>query len=330
MKYQSHRDHSPSELIPAEPAHIVVGQTLYLGDPRKTPVIVTSQEPETASFSVKVVDFEDVGAIWVFPVWEVSKFLVKKSAVTLCEQDLESLVVNIQALNQQVRIECNPAQRDQTLTDISAAKAEVEELLSGGHFNLDCDAEALTGSTRVSTSWSHALESLMRAEDLFELEMDFVTAFASNPNAGEIVKGHRLVLAEMGLCRYTGPMLRDVTFLQAGWSAMRRRRHILLRMAFMQAMFDRLGLAEVPLFRTIYSNQGLSAPRNTGFVSTTFNREVALALFEAAQQCRVASLLSQRVPANRVFMTYFETPALSAKYQEAEAVLLFDPDNPVF
>jgi hypothetical protein len=162
------------------------------------------------------------------------------------------------------------------------------------------------------------------------LDKNFVQQFASNPNAGETVKGHRIVLAEMGLCPYDGPIVRDPKTFEGEWSKARRSEHILTRLAFMHAVFERFQLKAIPLFRTVYSRSTLNAPRNTGFVSSTFSQDVALSLFRSGQNTNMAAMYWQEVPVERVFMSYFETATLSEKYQEAEAVLLFDPNNRVF
>jgi hypothetical protein len=48
----------------------------------------------------------------------------------------------------------------------------------------------------------------------------------SNPYSGEFVKGHRIVLAELGLAEYRDRILRDERTLAGAWSKAARGAHI--------------------------------------------------------------------------------------------------------
>lgn len=74
----------------------------------------------------------------------------------------------------------------------------------------------------------------------------------------------------------------------------------------------------------------IEQPRNMGFVSSTFCADVASPLLVSGQKARVAAMYWQRVSADRPIMSEVETPELSRRYREAEAVLLFAPSNAVF
>ena len=58
----------------------------------------------------------------------------------------------------------------------------------------------------------------------------------SNPHSGEMAKGHAIVLAEMGLCPYSGKVVRDRALFAGDGAKERRRAHILLRLAFTQEL----------------------------------------------------------------------------------------------
>ena len=53
------------------------------------------------------------------------------------------------------------------------------------------------------------LEEFLAGRDLGALERALSASLASNPNAGEVVKGHAIVLAELGLCPYRGTVISD-------------------------------------------------------------------------------------------------------------------------
>lgn len=330
MKYEKRSGDQLNQLVSAELAHLVVGGRLFLRDPRQTPVVVTAHDPATASFTVQVSDFEDVGAEWVLPLWDVSKFQTVSDAELLSVAQKDVLGANIHALNRNTQIECSDEQLSKSNAKISTIQREIQEWLRINTFDMPSDGLELLSRSLPCNKWSDAFENFMSFKNLRQLDKNFVQQFASNPNAGETVKGHRIVLAEMGLCPYDGPIVRDPKTFEGEWSKARRSEHILTRLAFMHAVFERFQLKAIPLFRTVYSRSTLNAPRNTGFVSSTFSQDVALSLFRSGQNANMAAMYWQEVPVERVFMSCFETAALSEKYQEAEAVLLFDPDNRVF
>jgi hypothetical protein len=163
--------------------------------------------------------------------------------------------------------------------------------------------------------------------DLAAMDAAFVRQFASNPDSGEMVKGHRIVLAELGLVSYEGTVVRDPQLFAGAWSRERRAEHIVRRMALVQSFFRRRGEAQVCLYRGMALRGGLSAPRNRGFVSATFSFDVARSHLEAGA---MGVLYRQLVPIERLFMTVHETPQLGGPFAELEAVLLYDEGNRLF
>ncbi len=330
MKYARRNSEGPGPLRTAGIADLAIGQPLYLSDPRRTPAVVIAHHPQTAGFTVRICDFEDAGAEWEFPGWEASRFLVAIDAPQLGTKQIKTLSAEVERLNQSVHIDGGPRKRNEADAEIAATEGEVSAWLDRHGVHLSRDRQTLLSRRTPDEGWSAALMALMADRGLSEIDRTFARCFASNPHAGEMIKGHRMVLAEMGLCPYDGPVLRDPTTFSRHGTRNLRRSHLVTRLAFMRIMLRCLGLSTFPLFRTIYASATLEAPRNRGFVSTTFSRDVARALFESGPPDGSAALYRQRIGMERVFMTYLETPALSEKYKEAEAILLFDPGNPVF
>lgn len=325
MKYEQHSSPPPEGLIPATLAHLVTGQTLFLSDPRRTPVVIARVDTATASFAVRVLAFEDAGASWDLPLWDVSKFLTDPQADRLTHLQQTALQNRASALRQHTAIAVQTQDRTRSQQDIAAALQDARAWLARAHPNLPADAGALLNSTEANPDWSAACAGFLRHKGVQSMDLAFATQYASNPHASEVIKGHRIVLAQMGLCPYQGDILRDPEALQGKWSRSARRAHIVARLGFMAAMLEQLELAALPLYRVVCSDTRLTPPRNTGFVSASFSRDVALSLFTAGQTTRSAALYWQSVPGTRLFLSFLETPALSRKFQEAEAVLLFDP-----
>jgi hypothetical protein len=64
-------------------------------------------------------------------------------------------------------------------------------------------------------------------------------AYISNPGSGEVIKGHAIVLAELGLCPFTGKAVRDPATFAGEWDRSRRAEHIVARSGFTRALWDR-------------------------------------------------------------------------------------------
>jgi hypothetical protein len=162
------------------------------------------------------------------------------------------------------------------------------------------------------------------------MDAGFAETFVSNPRSGELVKGHAIVLAELGLCPYRGTVVRDPDLFTGAWSKERRAEHLVARLAFTQALWAGLGHPALTLYRGAAAD-GPLPPRAAGsFVSATMSRAVAEAHFAGGPQTQAAVLWRQVVPLERVLMTFLETAAMNRRYQEAEAILVGEPGNQAF
>ena len=163
------------------------------------------------------------------------------------------------------------------------------------------------------------------------MEDRFATEWASNSESGELIKGFRIVVAELGIPPFEGKIVRDPNFFDDPWSKQRRAQYILKRMAFVQETFSQSGIEQPILYRTLYCAGPLDQ-RNTkrSFISATFNRDVAEALFAEHDMTRTIAMYRQTVPLERLFMTYLETQQFNHPFKESEAVLICDPTNLAF
>ena len=164
----------------------------------------------------------------------------------------------------------------------------------------------------------------------WEIEDAFARQFVSNPRSGELVKGHRMVIAELGLVPFEGKVVRDPELFDEPWSRERRAEHVLARLSFVFAVFTGLGHRHLDLYRGLSTEEPLRPARNDTFVSATFSREVAQSHFDCGSPRATRVLSRQAVAVERVFMTYFETAHMNEQFKEAEAVLLFEKQNLVF
>ncbi len=162
------------------------------------------------------------------------------------------------------------------------------------------------------------LESFMRDRGLWEMDQAFTRQFVCHPYAGEIVKGHRIVIAELGLAAYAGTIVRDPATFEGAWSRKHRATHVCTRLAFLRALFVQLGQERVLLWRGISADGPPDAGRRYTLVSMTFDEAVARSHLAGDSERRRRLLISARVPVSRLLMTYLETRAMNENYLEAE------------
>jgi hypothetical protein len=135
-----------------------------------------------------------------------------------------------------------------------------------------------------------------------------------------------IVLAELGLAAYRDRILRDERTFESAWSKAVRADHIIARLAFVQELFARAGLAEVLLHRGIATDAKPEERTGRGLVSASFSYEIASSMLGPAGVGRTGVVHTALIPVERLFMTYQETAHLNRQFQEAEAVLIEDPN----
>ena len=202
-------------------------------------------------------------------------------------------------------------------------------------------ATGLKSGVRVDFSSPDGLDELyrdtvsyLRHYDLAENESRFAADYACKFHHSENVKAQRLVIAEMGLVPYEGTILREDRELEGRFSRRRRREYVLRRLGFVRALYKELRVETVLVYRGIHCVDLPTRPSNRTFVSSTTNLAVAESLAcyrepvnENKAGYKVGVLMSQRVPVERVFMTYMETAEMNSPYSESEVVLLYSADE---
>ncbi len=285
-----------SEFAPGRLADLVAGNRGRLLDPRRTPVTIVAVDVATGQFSVRVDAFEDAGAVWEVPLEDAARFQFALGGAVAGVAELEAAVARF---DRPLVIEGRPAALGRLAEEREAAREWQLALPELGSY--------LAERTGEPALW-RALEAFMAARGVLDLEQAFAARFVSNPWSGELVKGHAIVLAELGLCPFQGKVVRDPALFSGDWSRDRRAAHLLARLAFVQELFG----GPVTVYR------GSRAPETASFVSATFSRAVA----EANIAGREGVVREWVVAPERLFMTFMETEAMNRRYREAEAVLL--------
>ncbi len=317
MIYASDPDAAPdSEFTPGELSYLVPGNRGRLLDARRTPMMVTATVIERGAFEVEITAFEDAGARWELPLWDVARFQFAPTGARAAPTAVGQMRAAIEQFDRELLIEPAPGAAADTLARVAAARELVPP-------TPELVLDSPTGDPRLF----ELLEHHMAALGLSELDRRFTEVFVSNPSSGETVKGHAIVLAELGLCRFAGKAVRDPGLFAGEWSKPRRAEHLLSRMAFVQELFARSGLHEVTLYRGAAVTGPFPERAPASFVSATFSRAVAMEHFESAQ---TGVIWRQPVPVTRLLMTYLETRAMNQRFREAEAVLIGDPGSRSF
>jgi hypothetical protein len=313
-----------SDFVPGELGYLVAGNRGRLLDARRTPVTVTATDPDHGAFEVEIGAFEDAGARWELPLEDVGRFQFARDAHVAPAQAVAELERAAVRFDRELAIECDFAAREAVLRRINRERRELPDLTVGPERAARIDARE--GDPRLFA----LLDEVMAARGVADLEHRFTATFVSNPRSGEFVKGHAIVLAELGLCPYRGKIVRDPSVFEGPLSKSRRADHIVTRLAFSAELWSGGAEDAVTLYRGAAVEGPLPEPALPSFVSATFSREVAAAHFEGGPTTRTAVLWRQQVPITRVFMTFLETREMNRRFNEAEAVLIGDPGNRAF
>ncbi len=330
--YQSNPDAPPdSQFAPGELHHIAIGNAGRLLDPRRTPVTIIGVRMDIGVFSVRLDDFEDKGAVWEIPFERVDRYQFALDSRLAGEADVREFRKQVERFDRPLAIPAEAQHRVITEGLIEAARHFADAWLDVESSFLEFEEAMPHPSQREGSPRLYDdLRRYMAKRGVDDVEADFAHWYVSGPHSGEMVKAHRIVMAELGLASFEGTIIRNPAAFADAWGRQRRVMHIIDRLAFMRSLFARMEVCEVTLYRGMSMTEPLRRPVGDTLVSATFDRAVAEAHFTCGQPHMTGVLMRQRTPVHRLFMTYLETEAMNRNYREAEAVLLCDEAAPLF
>ena len=330
--YLDNPDLAPdSDFEPGAHRHLVVGNKGRLLDSRRTPVSVVEVRVAVGTFVIRIDDFEDKGATWEIPFEGVGMYQFAVGSARAADAFDEQYHAAVKRFDRPLSITCDPAERVVTETRLVGAVESGSAWLAGNSRFLSAGVTLPSPAARQGDTRLHAdLEAFMTERGLWDIEDAFAGQLVSNPFSGELVKGHRIVIAELGLVPFEDKVIRDPAIFDGQWSRDRRAEHILARLGFIRAVFTHLRCDRVRLYRGVSTEKPLRPPGNNTFISATFSREVAMSHFESGTPMATRALYRQSVPVERLFMSYHETARMNDQFKEAEAVLLYDGGNSPF
>ena len=327
--YESDPEPAPdSDFVDAELSHLLAGNRGRLRDVRRTPFTVTGVMPAIGGFEVEIDAFEDRGARWQLPLTAVQRLQFPRDAGRAPEQAFATLREAVARFDRPLDVPVDAERRARTIERIQSTREALREWLPARLPAIDlADHIRRREGSRVL---AEMFRELLDQHGLTDLDEQFARSFVSNPHAGEIVKGHAIVLADLGLCPYSGTIIRDPATFAGSWTKSRRAEHIIVRTAGTQVLWQALGCRDATLYRGAASEAPFRPRPPASLVSATFSEDVARSHFAGGPTTHTAILCRQRLPISRLFMTFLETPAMNDRYHEAEAVLIGDPANAAF
>ncbi|MHC4447630.1 MAG: hypothetical protein ACYSXF_07620 [Planctomycetota bacterium] len=320
-----------SDFEPGELHHLVVGNAARSLDPRRTPFAVVDVRPQVGTFVLRIEDFEDKGAHWEVPFEDVSNYQFALGSRRASDAVVADFRQAITRFDQALSIACDPKAATASAAKVEEERAAALQWLENKSRFFAEKRKLPDPSTREGDALLYRdLRAFMEARGVWAVEEAFARQYVSNPRSGDLVKGHRIVLAELGLVAYEGKVVRDPGLFEGIWSREQRARHVLARLAFVSALLRRAGYERVRLYRGVSTESPMEPADNRTFVSATFSRDVAMSHFDSGSALATRALYHQAVPVERLFMTYYETAQMNEPFKEAEAVLLFEPENCLF
>lgn len=326
--YQSDSERAPDEdYEPGVLDHLVVGNQGRQLDWRRTPMSVVAVRPDVGFFTMRIDGFEDVGATWDLPFENVHHYQFENGSSRAPAEQVSGFHAAIERFDRPLEVPSDPSRTDDTNRRIGDESVAADHWLAANSSFLAADARLPDPDDRVGIDLLYDdIETYLGHRGVADIEATFSRQFVSNPYAGEVVKGHRIVVAELGLVPYVGTVLRDPATFEGDWTRERRAEHVCARLGFVRALFRHLDLPHITLYRGFTAHDEIEAPRNHTFVSASFSPAVARSHLHDP----TGVLHDQAVPVERVFMTYLETRAMNQMFLEAEAILLFDAGNERF
>ncbi len=294
MVYQFNPDMLPDTCFHAgDLKYVVPGNECRLLDLRRTPLRVVDVKRSTGFFVVEILDFEDKGWRWELPFESVGGCQFAQGSAVATEADVTLYAEIISRLDRRLEIPADLARRAASEARIASLRADVGAWLTRESVFLKSgarlDLSTRTGDARLWTD----LERYMSEADLWEVEEAFADRYVRSFHFGELVKGHRIVLAELGLASYEGKQVRDPDLFNGLWSKQCRADHILHRLAFVRELFERSGHSTLVLYRGSSYREQPHSYRNS-LISATFSFEVAMSHFNERDRTTTGSFIGSR------------------------------------
>ncbi len=304
--------------------HLIAGNEGRVLDGRRTPGYIERLDWDSGLFVWRITAFEDKGKCWEIPVEDIPQYQFRKNCTLLPQNAADRIAQYCRKFQKSLQIPAEKERFLQTNSEIEHQEAAARQWLSERSTFLkkgkQLSFSAVTGDTDLFCD----LARYMEEHSVLDLENRTAAEYLLNPYSGEWMKGMKITMAEMGLLSYNGTVIRSSnTFSGMGEKSLRKE-YIILRLAFLRALFRMCGYTEVPLFRGVSSEANFFQTPQT-LLSGTFSSDTAaeFAGIQDSSKFRSCYWVKFFCKTEDLFMTFLETRALNERYQEQEAVFFY-------
>ncbi len=316
-----------SSYVNGETKFLVVGNECRLLDQRRTPGKITAIDLESGFFIWEIVDFEDKGKFWEVEFERANTYQFKVGCKEASASDIEAYNQRSSVLNKDIKI-CAPAssvvQTNKILKDrLNEALNWIGKNSEYFRSKHEINFQNTTGPNLLRDDFNN----FMKHHGLSELDKKTTEVQVLNPFSGEWIKAMQMTMAEMGLNPYFGKSIRSEKIYEGIGSKENLKKYIEYRMGFLRAMFNKMNLQEVQLYRGMSTDFAWTSSTSNQFrywTSWTFNYKVAqdFSMLTPNSKQKNSYLIKRSIPVEQLFMTYLETDAMNSQYLEAEALVL--------
>ena len=297
---------------------LVIGNECSLLDPRRTPGVIEDIFEESGMFRWRIRDFEDKGKFWDMKLEEIDSFQFEKNSKLNESKKVNQYAKLIEKFDEKLEIKIDQRKRRKAQKKIEDKAIEAFDWIYSNSKFINSNSELNFDSRVGPKSLLDDMQNYMKSQGLLELEKKTSETYVLNPNSGEWMKGIEITMAQIGLRSFFGKIPRTKDIFKGDSSEEKRSNFIIARVAFLKAIFSNLDLEYVSLFRGIRSNHDSKYSKKT-FSSWTFSEEVVSSFIAGGSE---STIMEEKVPVDRLFMTFLETKAMNNQYLEAEAVVL--------
>ena len=303
--------------------YLVEGNPCVLLDGRRTPGIIEKIDLDSGMFIWRIKDFEDEGKFWELPFEDIHLFQFLKDA----NQNEKSIVDRYESIikekQKKLDITIDPVIQKYTIKKIEQLKKKMIIWLDNESRYFKSNDTLDWTKKKGNDLLSDDLKQYLKSINCLYLEDETTNQFCLNPYSGELIKGMCICLAEMGLVDYHGFEARKSSTFSGLYKKEIRKKYLLHRLSFMQALFEKANQKELTIFRGMTSEKPFKK-MNRPLLSTTAHLETAKAFFDDSINFKHKSayIIKLNVDVKSIFMTYLETNAFNRQYLEQEIILL--------
>ena len=295
---------------------LVKGNICRYKDGRRTEGYIEEIFIDKGCFRWCITKYEDEGEFWDVNIEDVINFQFDKKSIMAIPEQIQSYNKCIDDYDKNMVIEIEEEKKKQASHEIKIVSEEIKKWL----LNQVVSKEELLinfDSKMCNEKLTYLMQKYMKLIQCDEVESKTVKQLLLNPNSGEWFKGILISMAEMGLTNYNGKIVRDTSTFKGIGKKEIRKKYIIHRLAFMNAMFDLNLKKNLVLYRGMSSEKGWRNKKRS-MIHMTFSKEVAEAFSDLDSSSKYINsyIMKMTLPVEQVFISYIETGILNEKYKE--------------